>query len=79
MSRWASKLIFQTVMHAKSDRDARSRTQIEDAARNAIEQRADRTLTDAEWAAMRAKILEFAGILHAWDRNATTSRGGNVK
>ena len=40
----------------------------------AIELRAGRALTDAEWAAARARLLEFAGILRDWDRKTTASR-----
>ncbi len=66
-------------MHAKSDRCDRSPKQLEAAARAAIELRADRTLTDAEWVAMRSRLLEFAGILRDWDRKTTASRRGNVE
>jgi hypothetical protein len=67
-------------MVAKSNRDNRSRTQIENAARAAIELGADRTLTDPEWAAMRTRLLEFAGILRRWDREKTgLCERGNVE
>ena len=66
-------------MHAKSDRCDRSPKQLEAAARAAIELRADRTLTDAEWVAMRSRLLEFASILRDWDRKTTASRRGNVE
>jgi hypothetical protein len=48
-------------------------------ARAAIELRAGRALMDAEWAAMRARLLEFAGILRDWDRKTTASQKGNVE
>ena len=55
-------------MSAGNGRSDRTSKQIEIAARTAIELRAGRTLTDTEWVAMRVKLLEFAGVLRAWDR-----------
>ena len=55
------------------------RKQLEDFARTVLELRADRSLMDAEWAAMRTRLLEFAGILRSWDRKTTASRRGNVE
>jgi len=52
---------------------------IDTKARAAFDLRADRTLTDAEWATMRARLLEFAGILRVWGRTTTASRRGNVE
>jgi hypothetical protein len=66
-------------MHAHNDRDDLSGTVSDAAARAAIELRAGRPLTDAEWSAMRAKLLEFAGILRVWDRKTTASRRGKVE
>lgn len=43
---------------------------LEDAAREALDQHANRVLSDAEWQRTRARLLEFAGILRDWDRNA---------
>jgi hypothetical protein len=54
-------------MYANNDRDDRRRTPSEAAARAALELRAGCGLTDAEWAAARARLLEFAGILRDWD------------
>jgi hypothetical protein len=79
MSRGARERIFQTAMHACNDRDDRRRTQHEVAARAALELRAGRAFADAEWVAMRARLLEFAGILRAWDRETTVNRRGNVE
>src|SRR5690349_13149180 len=44
------------------------------AARAALELHLGHSLTDAEWSAARARLLDFASILRAWDRKATTSR-----
>jgi hypothetical protein len=52
---------------------------LESAARAALEQRAGRTLIDAEWVRARAKFMEFVGILRGWDRNTTASGRGNVE
>jgi hypothetical protein len=52
---------------------------MEAAARTAIELRAGHALTDAQWAAARARLLEFAGILRDWDRKPTASRRGSVE
>lgn len=38
-----------------------------------MELRAGRTLTDAEWAAARAKLLEFMRALRAWERKTPTT------
>jgi hypothetical protein len=51
---------------------------LESAARAALEQRAGRTLIDAEWVRGRAKFMEFGDILREWDRKTTASRRGNV-
>jgi hypothetical protein len=51
--------------------------QREAAACAAIEQRARRLFTGAEWATARARLIEFAGILQAWER--TAHRRGNVE
>jgi hypothetical protein len=75
----ASLFSFSTVMYASNDRGDRSPKKLEAAARTAIELRADRTLTDAEWAATRARLLEFAGILRVWDRKTTASSRGSVE
>jgi hypothetical protein len=49
------------------------------AARAALEQRAGRTLIDAEWVRARAKLMEFVGILRGWDRKTTASGRGSVE
>jgi hypothetical protein len=63
---------FSTAMSA--DRDDRQR-QFEAGARAAFELRAGRELSDAEWVALRGRLLEFVGILRAWDHgtNSTNS------
>jgi hypothetical protein len=40
----------------------------EAAARAAFDSRADRTLTDADWAVAKDRLLEFFTILRGWDR-----------
>lgn len=52
---------------------------MEAAARTAIELHAGRALTDAQWAAARARLLEFADILRDWDRKTAAPRRGNVE
>ena len=66
-------------MYPSNGRGDRSRIQTEAAARAAIELRADAALTDAEWAAARARLLEFVGILRDWNRRPTARRRGNVE
>ena len=66
-------------MPAGNGRHDRCRAEIEAAARTAIELRAGRALTDAEWAAMCARLQEFAAILRLWDREIEALRRGNVE
>jgi hypothetical protein len=56
-----------------------SRRETETAARDALELRAGRAFTDTEWALMRARLLEFAGVLRVWDRKPPASKRGNVE
>jgi hypothetical protein len=42
----------------------------EGGARAALDSRAGRTLTDADWAVAKDRLLEFFHILRGWDRNA---------
>jgi hypothetical protein len=42
------------------------------AARAAFDSRAGRTLTDADWAVAKDRLLEFFTILRGWDRKART-------
>ena len=44
----------------------------EGAARAAFDSRAGRTLTDADWAVAKDRLLEFFTILRGWDRKART-------
>jgi hypothetical protein len=44
----------------------------EGAARAALDSRAGRTLTDADWAVAKDRLLEFFTILRGWDRRART-------
>jgi hypothetical protein len=59
-------------MHVNAKSDDRQR-QFEATARAAFELCADRKLTDAEWAAVRGRLVEFAGILRAWDQTSSPS------
>lgn len=43
---------------------------VEHAARAAVEQRAGRCLSDAEWAEARSRLLDFGAILRGWDRGS---------
>ena len=79
MIRWAREFRFQTNMHGKSDRCDRSPNRLEAAARAAIELRADRPLTEVEWSAARARLLEFGAILRSWERTTAAPRRGNVE
>jgi hypothetical protein len=42
----------------------------EDGARAALDSRAGRTLTDADWAVAKDRLLEFFHMLRGWDRKA---------
>jgi hypothetical protein len=55
-------------MPVNSPHDDRSAKQLEAAARVTMEQFANRTLTDAEWASVRTRFLEFARIVRGWDK-----------
>ena len=46
------------------------------AARGELNSHAGRPLTDAEWAQMRARLLEFVTILRTWERQDRTNRSG---
>jgi hypothetical protein len=59
--------------------DGDRQRRLEASARAAFGARTDRPLTDAEWAAVRARLMEFAGILRAWDRSTTGPRRGKVE
>lgn len=54
---------------------------LEDAARVALDSQGKRTLTDAEWASARGKLLEFVTILCGWDQKVknTAPRLGKVE
>ena len=54
-------------MPVYNHRDDRSPKQLEAAARVTMEQCANRTFTDAEWASVRTRFLEFVRILRGWD------------
>jgi hypothetical protein len=75
----ARRLSFSIAMPASYDQGSSSPNQVEAAACAAMELRAKRTLTDTEWATMRARLLDFASILRDWDRKATRSRRDTVE
>ena len=49
--------------------------QLEASARAAFEPRVGRALTDREWAAVRARLVEFVGILRIWEHTTDRHRG----
>jgi len=55
-------------MPAYNHRDDRSPKPLEAVARATLEQCANRTLTDVEWASVRTRFLEFARVLRGWDK-----------
>lgn len=65
-------------MRASADRDDRQR-QLEAGARTAFELRAGRELTDAEWVALRGRLVEFVAILRAWDQTTIRPQSGKVE
>ena len=52
---------------------------LESAARAAMELRADRNFTDAEWAAVRSRLVEFMRILRGWEQTTTVPRRANLE
>jgi hypothetical protein len=64
-----------------SQTSSRELRELEDAARMALDSQGERTLTDAEWANARGKLLEFVTILRGWEQNAKNAapRLGNVE
>jgi hypothetical protein len=70
---------FSTAMPATNDRGDQRPNQVEAAARAAFELSAGRKFPDAEWATDRARLLEFIGILRAWEPTATCQRGNVEK
>jgi hypothetical protein len=65
-------------MQASADRDDHQRER-EAGARAVFELYASRELTDAEWVALRGRLLEFARILSAWDQNQVRPQRGKVE
>lgn len=55
------------------------RTQRDVAARAALELHVGRSLTDAEWADARARLVEFVSILRGWERESVGPRRGSVE
>jgi hypothetical protein len=69
--------LLATVMHTGTDREDKSPGPLEVDARAALDLLAKGALTKAEWAAARARLLEFAAILRNWARGV--SGRGNVE
>ena len=61
-----------------ADRDDRQR-QFEAGARAAFELRAGRELSDAEWVALRGRLLEFVRLLRAWHQTTIRPQRGNLE
>ena len=66
-------------MQVAKNHYALCRAQNEVAARAALELRVGHSLTDAEWADARARLVEFISILRDWDRESVPTRRGNVE
>jgi hypothetical protein len=62
---------LKTINHGPERVDTRPEPG-EGAARAALDSRAGRTLTDADWAVAKDRLLEFFTILRGWDRKART-------
>jgi hypothetical protein len=62
---------LDTLNHGPERFDVRPESS-EGAARAAFDSRAGRTLTDADWAVAKDRLLEFFNILRGWDRKAKT-------
>jgi len=60
---------LKTVNHGPERFDTRPES-CEGAARAAFDSRAGRTLTDADWAVAKDRLLEFFHILRGWERKA---------
>lgn len=69
---------FRVAMPVSANCVGRQR-QLEESARASLERGAGRKLTDAEWAAFRAKLIEFTAMLRAWDQTTIAPERGNVE
>jgi hypothetical protein len=69
MSR-ATLFALPSATDRNDDQGRRSLNHLEAGARATIEQRASGPFTDPEWTAARARLLDFVGILRAWERTA---------
>ena len=63
---------LESVARAELNSTAGRMLTLEGAARAAFDARAARTLTDADWAVVKDRLLEFFHILRGWDRKART-------
>ena len=69
---------FFVAMHSATDSDL-SAKRSDSSARAALDSRTGHTLTDAEWSAASARLLQFAGIMRAWDQKTPAPQRGNVE
>jgi len=60
------------------ERSATRPESLEGAARAALDSRASRILTDADWAVAKDRLLEFFHMLRGWDRKARAVTGDLV-
>jgi hypothetical protein len=60
---------LETFNHGPERLDTRPES-CEGAARAALDSRAGRTLTDADWAVAKDRLLDFLTILRGWDQKA---------
>lgn len=67
-----SNPVLSRTLHPGPERFDTRPESCEGAAQAAFESRAGRTLTDADWAVAKDRLLEFFTILRGWDRKART-------
>jgi hypothetical protein len=77
VSKKAIPSTLRTAMQASPNRDD-PQGRLEATARADFEQRAGRKVTDAEWSAVRERLLEFMRILRAWDRTPVQPQRSKV-
>jgi len=68
-----NEMIRANALSAPRQHQGPEKDLLERTARTAIERCAERMLTDMEWIAVRARLLEFAAVLRDWVRNERRS------